>query len=98
MRDFILGKGLQIKLQGGNRGFKLMGEVVDEGLLQAIELEGFQVINKDDENPCQDDTNQQRQDEDDNPGFGLKKLVWIEVVTIADRFESLAYPDVPIDI
>jgi hypothetical protein len=35
--DFILVKGLQIKLQGGNRGLELMGEVVDEVLLQAID-------------------------------------------------------------
>jgi hypothetical protein len=82
--DFILAKCLQIKLQGGNRGLELMGEVVDEGLLEAIELEGFQVINEDDENPRQDDADQQGQDEDDNPGAGLNELAWIKLVTIGE--------------
>jgi hypothetical protein len=98
MRYFILGKGLQIKLQGGNRSLELMGEIVDEGLLQAIELESFQVINEDDENPREDDADQQGQDEDDNPGTGLNKLAWIKLVTIDERFESCGYPDVPVDI
>ncbi len=82
--DFILGKGLQIKLQGGDRGLKLMCKVVDEGLLEAIELESFQMINQDDENPRQDDTNQERQDENDNPGARLNKLAWIKLVTIGE--------------
>ena len=80
----MLGKGLQIKLQGGDRGLELMGEVADEGLLEAIELEGFQVIDEDDENPRQDDADQQGQDEDDNPGAGLNKLAWIKLVTIGE--------------
>ena len=60
------------------------GKFVDEGLLEAIELEGFQVINEDDENPRQDDADQQGQDEDDYPGAGLDKLTWIKLVTISE--------------
>ena len=82
--DFMLCKGLQIKLQGGYRGLELMGEVADESLLKAIELEGFQVIDEDDENPRQDDANQERQDKDYDPGAGLDKLAWVELVTMGE--------------
>ena len=82
--DFMLCKGLQIKLQRGYRGLELMGEVADESLLEAIELEGFQVIYEDDEYPSQDDANQQGQNKDDNPGAGLNKLAWIELVTMGE--------------
>jgi hypothetical protein len=94
----MLGKGLKIKLQGGYRGLKLMCKIANEGLLQAIELEGFQVINEDDENSRQDYADQQGQDKDDYPGAGLRKLAWIKLVTIGERFETRAYPDVPVDI
>ena len=61
-----------------------MGEVADEGLLQAVELEGFQVIDEDDENPRQDDADQERQDKDDYPGAGLDELARIKLVTIGE--------------
>src|SRR4030042_5638503 len=92
------GERLEIELQGGHRGLELMSEVADEGVLQAVELQGFQVVNEDDEDPRQDDADQERQAENHHPGFSLQELAGIELVILDDRFELFAYADIPVDV
>ena len=75
-----------------------MREVVDECVLQAIEPQGFEVVDEDDENAQQDDADQDGEDKNHHPGSGLEKLGRIEVVPVDDHLEARADPDIPVDV
>ena len=75
-----------------------MGEIVDEGMLEAVELKRLEVVDEDDEDPQHDGADQQRKDEDHHPGLGLEKLISIQLVAPDHRFQVFADPDVPVYI
>ena len=91
-------KGFQKQFEGGDGGLELMREVVDECVLQAIEPQGFEVVDEDDENAQQDDADQDGEDKKYHPGSGLEKLGRIEVVPVDDHLEARADPDIPVDV
>ena len=75
-----------------------MGEVVDEGMLEAVELKRFEVVDEDDQDPEHDHADQQRKDQDHYPGLGLEKLITVQLVAADDQFQVFADHDVPVDV
>ena len=75
-----------------------MGEVVDEGVLKLVELEGLQIIDKDDEDSRQDHGDQQREDQNHDPGLGLEKLICIEMVTLDNVLQTGTDTNIPINV
>jgi len=75
-----------------------VGEVVDEAVLEAIELECLQIVDEDDEHSCQDNADQQRQDQDHHPGPRLEELIRIELVTPDHGVQVFADAHVPVNV
>jgi hypothetical protein len=92
----IFCEGLEIDFQRCYRGLQFMREVVDEGVLEAVELKRLEVVDEDDEDAQHDDDDQQRKAEDHHPGLGLEKLISIQLIAPDHRFQVFADPDVPV--
>jgi hypothetical protein len=61
-----------------------MGKVVDKIMLQPVQAQRFQIIDKYNENSHDDDTDKYRENHDDEPCLGCEKLSRIEVETLHD--------------
>ena len=48
--QLVFQEGLQVELEGGHRRLQLVGEIGDEVVLEAIELEGLLVVDENHEN------------------------------------------------
>ena len=77
-------KRLEIELERSNGRFEFMSEIVNKCMLEAIEMEGSEVEDEDNENSRQNKADQKGQNEDDDPSLSLEKLVWIELIALGN--------------
>lgn len=94
----MLQKRFQIELQGSDGGFQFMGEVFDEFVLQPVETRHFLAVHKNDQGAGLDAPHQDRENEDNHPGFHFKELVGIEIVAAHEGLQARADLDIPVNI
>jgi hypothetical protein len=75
-----------------------MGKIVDKVMLQPVQPQRFQIVDKDNENSHDDDANKYRENHDNKPCVRGKKLSRIEVETCDNRLETTADFNIPVDI
>jgi hypothetical protein len=90
-------KSFEIKFEGRNGRFEFMGKIVDKGVLETIVMKRPEVEDEDNQNPRQNKTDQKGQNEDDNPGLGLEKLICIEMVTLDNVLQTGTDTNIPIN-
>ena len=91
-------KCLKIELQGCNRRFQFVGKVVDKVMLQPVQPQVFEIIDKYDENSHNNDTDKYRENHDNEPCLGGEELSRIEVEALDDRLEATADFNIPVNI
>ena len=73
-------------------------KIVDEIMLQPVQPQCFQIVDKYNENPHDDDTHKHRENHDDKPYLGGEKLSCVEVETHDNRLQSTADFNIPVNI
>jgi hypothetical protein len=67
-------------------------------MLQLVEFGHFLAIDKDDEYPDQNDTDQNRKNENNDPGLSFKELIGVEIIFPHHRSEPCTGLYIPVDI
>jgi len=83
-RKLVPAEGLQIELDGGDRGLQFMGEIADEVALETVELNGLLIVDEDGEYAHQNDAHQNGKDKDHQPGLGRQNLILVQAGPLDD--------------